>query len=252
MLGNLPVHDVRRVDVNELIDDIVKTSGLASANQVLKTIRAIFTWWQSRDDGFRSPIVRGMARGSDTRRERTLTDDEIRKVWAACETCPGGHFVQFAILCAQRRDKIATMKWQDLQGDVWEVPTGPREKGTIGRVRLPPLAMQVLQKRPRFSGAPIFGRPHSTALLRIRNVSGVHGWVAHDARRTARSLMSRARVPTEISELVLGHSIKGIQQVYDRHSYFEEKSHALAALAQLIETILSPPADNVVALGVAS
>jgi hypothetical protein len=61
--------------------------------------------------------------------------------------------------------------------------------------------------------------------------------------------MSRARLPTEISELVLGHAIKGIQKVYDRHSYFEEKSHALAALAQLIEQILAPPGTNVIALG---
>ena len=63
--------------------------------------------------------------------------------------------------------------------------------------------------------------------------------------------MSRAGVQTEISELVLGHSIKGVRRVYDRHGYAEEKGQALVKLAALIERILSP-ADNVVALGAVS
>ena len=40
------------------------------------------------DDDFRSPVVRGMARlrPSDRQRERVLTDDEIRDLWAALDT----------------------------------------------------------------------------------------------------------------------------------------------------------------------
>jgi integrase len=241
-LGSRPIVDIRRTDVNDLLDHVAKHSGVPSANNVLKNLSAIFSWWQSRGD-FRSPIVRGMARGSAIKRDRILSDDEIRALWPVANG-----FVKFALLSAQRREKLFTMRWADVQGDVWQVATAPREKGTIGAVRLPPLAMTVLRDQPRIVGAPVFGRQHSSALLKIRNDSGVHGFTVHDLRRTARSLLSRARVPTEISELVLGHSIRGIRQVYDRHSYFEEKSHALAHLAQLIENILSPPATNVTAL----
>jgi integrase len=67
----------------------------------------------------------------------------------------------------------------------------------------------------------------------------------HDLRRTARSLMSRAGVRPDIAERVLGHSIKGVEGVYDRHSYRDEKAHALAALASLIESIVRPT-DKVV------
>ena len=66
------------------------------------------------------------------------------------------------------------------------------------------------------------------------------GWTVHDLRRTARSLMSRAGVRPDIAERVLGHAIKGVEGVYDRHSYREEKAHALKALAGLIENILRP------------
>ncbi len=57
--------------------------------------------------------------------------------------------------------------------------------------------------------------------------------------------MSRAGIRPDIAERVLGHVISGVEGVYDRHAYFEEKADALAKLAALIEIILNPPADNV-------
>src|SRR5262249_23227459 len=154
-----------------------------------------------------SPIVRGMARGSAATRDRILSDDEIRKIWAACDTCSGGNFVRFALLTAQRHGILATMRWRDIQGDVWTIPPeSAREKGNIKRVRLPALAMQVLRSRPQIVGAPIFGRQQSHVSRQIRKASGVHGWTIHDLRRTARTLMSRAHIATEVAELVLGHA----------------------------------------------
>ena len=46
----------------------------------------------------------------------------------------------------------------------------------------------------------------------------------------------------------MGHAIRGVEGVYDRHEYREEKAHALQALAALIETILNPVGKNVVQL----
>ncbi|MGB9353790.1 MAG: integrase, partial [Pseudolabrys sp.] len=59
-------------------------------------------------------------------------------------------------------------------------------------------------------------------------------------------LMSRAGVRPDVAERVLGHAIRGVEGTYDRHSYREEKARALNALAGLIETILNPPAGNVI------
>ena len=44
----------------------------------------------------------------------------------------------------------------------------------------------------------------------------------------------------------MGHALPGIEAIYDRHSYREEKADALAKLAGLIALILDPPAENVV------
>ena len=74
-------------------------------------------------------------------------------------------------------------------------------------------------------------------------------WTLHDLRRTARSLMSRAGVPRDHAERVLGHAIAGVEGVYDRHAYEDEKADALDKLAQLIDRIVNPPDQtNVVPL----
>jgi integrase len=62
-------------------------------------------------------------------------------------------------------------------------------------------------------------------------------WTLHDLRRTARSLMSRAGVPSDRAERCLGHVLPGIRSTYDRHEYLNEKRHAFEALAALIERI---------------
>jgi hypothetical protein len=53
--------------------------------------------------------------------------------------------------------------------------------------------------------------------------------------------MARAGVADNVAERVLGHAIGGVQGVYNRHAYFEEKADALQRLATLVETILNPP-----------
>jgi integrase len=81
----------------------------------------------------------------------------------------------------------------------------------------------------------------------LDRASGVSEWVHHDIRRTARSLMSRAGVPSDIAELCLGHVLPGIRQVYDRYKYVDEKRLAYEKLAALIAQIVEPR-ENVVAI----
>jgi integrase len=71
-------------------------------------------------------------------------------------------------------------------------------------------------------------------------------WTIHDLRRTARSLMSRAGVRPDIAERVLGHAIAGVEGVYDRHDYLEQKADAMARVGALIKTIIGSPEPDVV------
>src|SRR5262249_34230604 len=66
------------------------------------------------------------------------------------------------------------------------------------------------------------------------------GWRLHDLRRTARSLMSRAKVSSKDAERVMGHALEGVEGTYDRYAYADEKADALQRLAALIDEIVHP------------
>jgi integrase len=258
-----PFLEIRRRDVNELLDHVADDHGLSQADAVLAQIRGIMAWYQTRDENYVSPIVRGMRRNKNRKaRDRTLSDDEIRAVWKAAEECGTfGAFVKVALLTAQRRDKIATMKWSDVVDGVWTIAANDREKGTAGKIKLPNLALDIIEAQPKIAGNPhVFAArghgPFNSWAQRKKEMDkrlpDMPRWVIHDLRRTARSLMSRANVPRDIAERVLGHAIPGVEGVYDRHRYDEQKADALNRLAALIEKIINPPKDNVVVIASAA
>ena len=112
------------------------------ADAVLGTYRAISRWLQHRDESYVPPLTSGMSRvpKAEGRRKRVLSDDEIRKMWHTGATnfasAAYAAFVSSALLTAQRREKLHEMKWADIHGDVWVIPTGPRKKRYSGRAQV--------------------------------------------------------------------------------------------------------------------
>jgi integrase len=250
--------EIKRSDVAMLLDQIEDENGPRMADVVLTVLRSIASWMQQRSDDYSSPFHRIKLRQQYGTRARVLDDDELRAVWrAASEAGAFGGFVKLLLLTGQRRGKVSTMRWGDIDAaGVWTIATEPREKGNAGVLQLPQEALAVLASVPRFAGNDfVFAgrddKPIAVHKLKEKfdTACGVGGWTLHDLRRTARSLMSRAGVLSEHAERVLGHVIGGVEGVYDRHPYFAEKADALRKLAALIERITNPPAgDNVVAL----
>lgn len=56
----------------------------------------------------------------------------------------------------------------------------------------------------------------------------VKPWTPHDLRRVIRTHMARLRVRREIAERVIAHKPEGVEAIYDRYEYLEEKREALA------------------------
>jgi len=253
---NRPFTSIGRSDLAKLMDYIEDHHGARTADLVRSYLSSIGNWYGERSDDYVNPFLRHKRRvpKGAGKRARILNDDELRRLWAACENADSfGRFTQLLLLTAQRRGAVARMRWRDLDGDVWHMPREPREKGNGGDLKLPRLALEIIHAQPKLAGDErVFWmfRNETSSLAepksRLDKNCGLTGWVLHDARRTARSLMSRAGVPSEHAERVLGHVIPGIEQIYDRHQYFEEKAAALAKLAQLIERIVNPPAGDVV------
>ena len=249
---------IRRSDITALLDQVEDGHGRHTADATLTVVRNVMSWYAARHDDYAPPVVKGMRRTQPHQiaRARVLSDDEIRAIWnwaGACGTF--GALIRMCLLTAQRSRKIASMKWSDVEGDVWTIASeSPREKGTAGKLTFPALALAVIEGQPRLASNPhVFagaaGRPYSNwtggkAALDAKLPPGVPHWTIYDLRRTARSLMSRAVVLSEHAERVMGHSIGGVGGTYDRYDYGREKDDALSRLAGLIERIINP-LDNV-------
>ena len=259
LIGDRAFVEVRRSDIARLLDKIEDDHGAAMADKVLSTMRMICVWHQTRHDDYEPPFVKKMRRTpkQDRKRDRMLSDDEIRAVWKHAGNAGAfGDLVKLLLLTAQRREKILKMKWTDinLRTGVWTIATKPREKGNMGAGRLPKVVLEIIKRQPKFVGNDYVFAGHGNG-ARVFNFTvdkkafdaacGVTGWRLHDLRRTARSLMSRAKVQSEIGEMVLGHALGQIRTTYDVHEYLEEKSHALHELAALLDRIIVPPTGNV-------
>jgi integrase len=270
VLGSRQIDDISRTDIVRLLDRIVSENGAPTADNALAYLRRILNWHASRSDIYRSPIVRGMARTNPgkRRRRRVLTDDELRALWRAAEASPGAFssYVRFLLLTAARRSEVAGMRRSEVSGEEWIIPPARYKTGLELVLPLSPAAREVLDKVPKvgksgfvfttdgktpISGFSKFKRAFDAKMLaELRQsypAAAVPNWTLHDLRRTARSLMSRAGIPSDHAERCLGHVLPGIRATYDRYEYLPEKRRAFEALAALVERIVHP-ADNVASL----
>jgi integrase len=261
-IGDKSIYDLRRRDVVEMLDAIEDNNGPVMAHQVLAHIRKAFNWHAARDDLFNTPIVRGMARTKPAERARTriLADDEIRDVWTALDQAavpePFPRLVRALLLTAQRREELAQMRVEEIEGETWIIP-GERYKtklpsavpltaaarGQLGTLPTTGFVFSTTEGKRPFSGFSKAKRALDKKIAELRKADGrkpMPDWVLHDLRRTARSMMSRAGVASDIAERVLGHAIPGVRSVYDRHHYEIEKRHALEQLAAVVDRILDP------------
>jgi len=158
------------------------------------------------------------------------------------------------LLTCQRRDEVSRMTWEEIENGIWEIPSTRYKTGLSNSVPLSAAARALIGKTGKgfiftsdgktpFSG---FSKAKAALDARIAEIRKTEKrkpmphWVMHDLRRSGRSLMSRAGVPADHAERVLGHVIPGVRGVYDRHSFLDEKSCALEKLAALVERLLQP------------
>ena len=164
--------------------------------------------------------------------------------------------LRLLILLGQRSTDTMTMKVADIDQEKmeWTVPAPPRSKNqNLNVLPLPPLAWEIIKPRlmneiwifPSKYGRTRKGgknRGHSTSTKdvrrRLREATGIEGWTAHDFRRTCRTIMAREKVKPHIAERVLGHVQGGVEGIYDRHAYLDEKAAALKKADRAIRKIV--------------
>jgi integrase len=265
-IGNKSIYELRRSDIIAMLDRIADENGEVMADRVLAHTRKAFNWQAARDDTFNPPIAKGMARTKpkERARDRILSDEELRDLFKALDSMTEPacfpKLVKVLLLTAQRREEVSRMHWREIEDGAWTIPSERAKNGIANAVPLTYAVKALLGDRAKghvfstdagktpFSGFSKAKRALDEKIAELRKADKrepMPHWVLHDLRRTARSLMSRAGVPSDIAERVLNHIIAGVRGVYDRHAYLAEKRDALERLAALADSIISPR-DNVV------
>jgi integrase len=260
-LGDKQIEGLKRSEIVAVLDQIAKASGPAMADFALATLRRVLHWYALRSDDYTNPIMRGMARTStkERARSRTLSRIEMRALWRATgKAGVFGQYLRFTLLTATRRNESAHMRRSEIEGANWTIQA-PRYKTKVDHlVPLSTAAVAVLSAVPKIGKGdvvftmdglkPITGFGCRKAdfdrimLSELRKVAGddahLPRWTLHDLRRTARTLMTEAGIPSDHAEACLGHVVKGVEGTYNRHSYRDEKRVAFEKLAELVARVV--------------
>jgi integrase len=201
--------------------------------------------------------------------------------------------LKLQLATAQRKGEIvgAAMAEFDFEDNVWTIPAERSKNGQAHRVSLSPMALDLIEQAralgietgnddshtapenttpaqsdtnrraestlwlfPSPSGeAPIKPNSINHALYRALPAIGLVDVTPHDLRRTAASGMTSLGISRLTVSKILNHVETGVTAVYDRHSYDNEKRHALDTWAAHLESVVSgkPAASNVVPLAAA-
>lgn len=225
---------ITRAHVHEMLDMIVDRGAPIRANRVFAQFRKMCRWALSRGIVGRSPCEGLSAPSVETRRDRVLSDAEIRLAWNAFAVVgwPFGPIGQLLLLAGQRRNEFAGMRWEEVSLDakLWILPKERSKNRQDHQVPLSDDAVRLLQSLPRIGDAkgfvftttgktPVSGFSRAKAIDRMtmEKATGVQTpWAIHDIRRTVATNLQKLGVRLEVTEAVLGH-ISGQPRRHNRH-----------------------------------
>jgi integrase len=220
----------------------------------------------------RSPVT-GRAPWTPASRDRVLSDEEVRALWACLEDWEStgmsvwhASALKLLLITGQRRQEITELRWDEIEGGELVLGPGRTKNKRMHTLPLPKMALAVLGAMPRIAGSPwVFSEDGVRPIAgwggvkkvldlemarRLRLGRGapeiglaaeiVKPWRLHDLRRTMATGMARLGTPIHITEKVLNHvsgSFGGLVGVYQRWSYREEVLAALELWAKALTRI---------------
>jgi integrase len=264
-----PVTQISKRDVLDVIEAMDGRGSPGASKRALVYLRKFFNWCAERDIITTVPTDRIRPPHPEVRRDRVLSEEELRYLLRALETersifRPLFHIL---LLTGQRRAEVAGMLWSELRNldgnnALWEIP-GHRTKNKHGHlVPLTRAAIDFILTIPHTSDlvftttgeTPVsgFGKAKDridTRLNRLRKADGrepMSPWTLHDLRRTMVTVMNEELgIAPHVVEAVVNHmsglAKAGVAGVYNRALYFDDRRAALTAWASYLQTVEKLP-----------
>lgn len=261
-IGNIKVEDVKPGDIDIMLQSIVQRGAPTIANDVLRWIKRIFNYGIKRHYLSVNPAAafdNNDAGGQEKSRERFLSGEEITLLFRAMKIAKGFSrqneitFKLLLILCC-RKMELCAARWEDfdLDAGIWYLKN--TKNGDNLDIPLSSLAIKWLQELKDLSlnsdwvlpARKIQDRmiPHiaestlPVALAKLKpHMGNIENFTIHDFRRTARTYLASLGVDPVVAERCLNHRIKGVEGIYNRHHYFDERKIAMQKLSDFFAKI---------------
>lgn len=258
-LGGMRLSSVRQADLQGVLDQITDAGKPIAANRLHANLSKFFRWSLSQQLTEFNPAQNIAKPAKERSRDRVLNDAEIKKIWQACDTMgwPFGLLIQILLITGARRNEAASMRWTQIEGSKWTIPSELTKSGRLHEIPFPRLGLHVLstcQKTDDLLFSTTGITPFSgftKAKSRLDDMSGTSEWRIHDLRRTVASGMARLEVAPHVVERILNHStgsLGGVVGIYNRHGYLKEKRDALQTWGEHLEKLVGTSLENVVYL----
>ncbi|PHM68861.1 tyrosine-type recombinase/integrase [Xenorhabdus kozodoii] len=206
--------------------------------------------------------------------ERALSEEEVAVLFQIINSPQynprNALIIKLCLLFGCRIGELLKAKVTDFdyEKNIWIVPpanhkTGRRTKKPIIRPIIPTAKELIEQaKKINMGGTHLFvvsnGKPFSrgsysnivnTLNKKMASYLPNHEqWSIHDLRRTMRTGVSEL-TPPHVAEIMIGHKLPGIWQVYDKHTYLNEQRAAYERWWDKLTKIVSrPPSQEYLAV----
>ncbi len=218
-----------RVTVRDWLFSYVKSSGPSGANKLLAIFKQTTGYGTAIGyltvDPLRE-LTKKLVGGTEKPRNRTLTNEEIKKLWYAESPCVP--LLQFLLLTGQRIGEAQSANWTDIQECRWRIPAEIAKNGKPHWVPITDPINEILNTLPR----------NPTKIFATRSTRRVQDWLKHwcerediDPRFTPHDL--RRTLVTELNEIndvepwvvekLVNHSLRGMMAVYNHAEYSEQR-----------------------------
>jgi integrase len=261
-----PAAEVRSEDLLLLLNAKVKGGAPVAANRLRALVSRIFTFGagQRLVPATANPVIGVKKPTKEASRDRVLSDEEIRRIWDACDTQNPyvRAWFRLRLVTAQRGGELLQMRWRDIdeKSHLWSIPAEYVKNAQGHRVYLNALARKMISPVPRDDksvwvfpksfmgdfkhvGRRLAQSTRANIVVETKAAPGERDKVdirGHDLRRTAASLMASGGVPRFVISRILNHSEeKDITSVYDRYGYDAEKKAAMEFWNAQLAAVLS-------------
>ncbi|WP_440056095.1 tyrosine-type recombinase/integrase [Pseudoalteromonas sp. T1lg65] len=248
-LQEKPADDMTPVDWHKFFD-FVKDKGSAKTSPViLVRLKTIFRWASMRGlISGNNPLLNLQTKHvgiPTTQGQRWLTFKEIALLWRQIEqsksTPTTKACLQFIFITGARQSEVRLMRWEhiDFEDKIWTVPSENSKSNKTIRRPLTDKMIEILKNQGLVYGrnGVVFPganpkKPITTHSINqfcermwshLYKKSQVQKFVPHDARRSLSTLLSELGVLPHVTEKMLGHAMRGVMAVYNKHDYISDQ-----------------------------